>query len=249
MTNKIPTQLPLDLAMQPHFGEEDYFVCPANEQAFSLITTWPAWPHNCVVLVGPPASGKSHLAAIWCARSGARIFKAEALRDYDLRDVVATGAVLIERADKLTQSQPNDLRRAGEAALFHLLNLAKEEGIFVLITAEEAPDSWGLQTPDVLSRLRLAPLTRLGMPSELMLRALLVKHFNDRQIGVELGVVEWLVRRMARSFALARDVVAALDREALANQAPITRRLAAKVLEEFGSHDEQGSLVLDLQGK
>jgi chromosomal replication initiation ATPase DnaA len=114
--------------------------------------------------------------------------------------------------------------------MFHLLNMAAEKGAFVLITAQKNPDHWGLATPDLLSRLRRAPAVAIATPDEAFLRAILVKLFYDRQIRVDETVVDFLALRLERSFEAAQKIVAALDREGLARGRPVTRPLAAAVL-------------------
>jgi chromosomal replication initiation ATPase DnaA len=111
-------QLPLDLALEPRYGAEDFLVSGSNADAYAMIETWPNWPGGMLALVGPPSSGKSHLAAIWAERAGARLLSARALTKADLPALVAAGAVAIEDSD--SGHRP-------EAELFHLINLAHEK--------------------------------------------------------------------------------------------------------------------------
>jgi len=130
---------------------------------------------------------------------------------------------LIEDADQIGPE---------EAALFHLLNLAREHGASALITARLAPDLWGLKTPDLLSRLRLAPMLTLGEPSPELSRAVLVKLFSDRQLIVDASVIAYIALRIERSLDAARAIVAALDREALARGQRVTRAMVAELLSD-----------------
>ena len=117
-----------------------------------------------------------------------------------------------------------------EVALFHLINLARETGLFIVMTARLAPDLWGIRTPDLLSRLRLQPLLELHEPDDALLAALFVKHFSDRQISVETHVVTYAMARIERSYAAVQDLVAALDRQSLIRKKPVTRALVAEIL-------------------
>ena len=103
------------------------------------------------------------------------------------------------------------------------------------MTAQRPPDLWGLATPDLVSRLRLAPLLRLEAPDEALLRAVLVKLFVDRQLVVESNVVDYLVLRLDRSLGAARQLVDALDRASLADHRRITRPVAAETLAALSS--------------
>src|SRR5262249_12886267 len=136
---------------------------------------------------------------------------------------LATGALVIEdlRADACE-----------EAALFHLLNLAREQGAFVLMTAASAPAGWPVGLRDLASRLRALPVVTLAPPDDALLRAVLVKLFADRQLAVDEGLIGSLATRIERSFAAARAIVADLDREALRQKRAVNRALAAELLRE-----------------
>lgn len=216
-----PRQLALDLPVESPMEAEDFLVSSSNEAAYAALESWPDWPDPVLVLTGPPASGKSHCAAIWAARAHAWVLARAALRDEDVPRLVSAGALVIEDCDA-----------AGghEAALFHLLNLARERRCFVVLTAVSAPDGWGLQTPDLLSRLRLAPRVAIEAPDDGLLRAVLVKLFVERQLIVDTSVVEFLALRLDRSIGAAREAVERLDRMGLERGRRITRPLAAELL-------------------
>ena len=146
--------------------------------------------------------------------------------------LVSNGALVVEDVDR---PQGRD-----EAALFHLLNLARERKAPILLTAGRPVEAMGLATADLRSRLRLAPGATILPPDEALLRAVIVKLFVDRQLVVDLSVVEALVLRIDRSLALAREVVAELDRDALGRGRRITRPLALAVLARLGLGTEDG---------
>lgn len=218
------SQLPLDLAFEPSYADADFLVTSANADAYSTLTRWPDWPGRLMLLVGPEGSGKSHMARIWAAQAGARHVDA-ALQAVELSSM-AEPALLIDDADRCG---------ASELALFHLLNRLRETETFLLMTARTPPDRWGLATPDLLSRLRVAPLLRLEAPDEALLRAVLVKLFVDRQLLVDSAVVDYLALRLDRSLGAARQLVEALDRASLASRRRITRPIAAEVLAALAS--------------
>jgi chromosomal replication initiation ATPase DnaA len=214
-------QLPLDLALAPRFGVEDFLVSGSNAEAVAMIDAWPDWPGRMLLLVGPPASGKSHLAAIWAERAGARSLAARALAKADIAALAGAGAVAVEDADQ-----------AGlpETELFHLLNVAHEKQAFLLITAARPPAYWRIATPDLASRLRRMPLVEIAQPDDALIRTLLVKHFLDRQLVVDTSLVDYLTLRIERSFAGVRRTVDLLDRETLARGKRLSRASAAKIL-------------------
>lgn len=218
-----PRQLAFALDHSESFARDDFLVGPSNETALSLIERWPDWPSRMMLLVGPEGSGKSHLAAIWAQMAGARIAAARALDSAAVPAALATGALVLESLDP-----------AGfdERALFHLINLLREEEAFVLATARSAPVHWNIELPDLASRLRALPVVSLDAPDDALLRALIVKLFADRQLAVDENVVVYLATRIERSFAGARAAVEALDREALRLQRPVTRALAGQLFRE-----------------
>ncbi|MFJ7437657.1 hypothetical protein ACIQW5_08395 [Methylorubrum thiocyanatum] len=228
--NAPPQQLTFDLPLDPRYGAEDFLVSPSNEEAYALIEAWPDWPDTVFLLRGPPGSGKSHLASIWATRAQAWTVSAAEVGT-NVSHLISNGALVVEDVD----------REAGrdEAALFHLLNLARERRFPVLLTACGPVDGFGLKVADLRSRLRLAPGAEIGPPDDALLKAVIVKLFADRQLGIDTSVVDALALRIDRSLARVREVVAELDRDALGRRRRITRPLALAVLDRMAAADGQ----------
>ncbi|WP_262027192.1 DnaA ATPase domain-containing protein [Microvirga sp. Mcv34] len=226
---EMPKQLAFDLPLDPRFGAEDFLVSPSNEQAYGLIESWPDWPDTILLLVGPRGSGKSHLASIWATNARAWTMDASGITQDKVPHLVSNGALAIEDMDRGERD---------EAALFHLLNLARERKASLLITCETPPDRWSLRTPDLLSRLRLAPSVSLEAPDDALLKAVLVKLFVDRQLVVDTSVVDYIALRIERSLAKASELVALLDREALSRGRRVSRAIAAEILGAAQETDE-----------
>jgi len=226
-----PKQLAFDLPLDPRFGAEDFLVSPSNELAYGLIESWPDWPDTILLLVGPRGSGKSHLASIWATQARAWTIDAREITQDKVPHLVSNGALAVEDMDRGERD---------EAALFHLTNLARERKASLLITSETPPDRWGLKTPDLLSRLRLAPSVTLDAPDDALLKAVLVKLFVDRQLVVDTSVVDYISLRIERSLAKASELVALLDKEALSRGRRVSRAIAAEILgaEPFGAAQE-----------
>jgi chromosomal replication initiation ATPase DnaA len=200
---------------------DNFLEGPANAAALGLIESWPEWPARTMMLVGAEGSGKSHLAAVWAEQAGARSTAAHALSAATVPAALATGALVVE------DLKPGDF---DERALFHLLNLAREEQAYLLITARTPPSTIEVELRDLRSRLRALPMVSLVEPDDLLFRALIVKFCADRQLAVDESVVGYLATRIERSYAAARQAVEQLDREALRLGRPVTRALAAELL-------------------
>lgn len=231
-------QIPLDLPIAERRGRDDWIVSAANAEATALIERFPDWPGDVVLVTGPVGAGKSHLAHVFAERSGAAILAAEDLADRDPLELARNPALVVE-----------DLGEGlDETVLFHLLNAARQAGRKVLVTAATPPSEWGLRLADLASRLRAATPVALREPDDALLEALLAKLFSDRQTMVDPSVIAFLARRMERSFAAAHDLVAALDREALAAKTPITRAVAARVVAGLGERARQEPQLDDPEG-
>ncbi|MFN3132382.1 hypothetical protein [Roseibium sp.] len=222
-----PRQLPLDLPHDAALGREDYLVGKSNQAAFELLERWPDWPSPVIILAGPVGSGKTHLVEAFRDETGAEVIQARDLTEAGVSALVSAPACVVEDAH----------RGVNNTALFHLLNAARQAGKTVLITSRTWPASWKIALPDLLSRLRAATPVEVLEPDDDLLRRVLVKLFADRQIAVDIGVVDYLVVRMERSLEVALRAVDAIDREALAGRVKITKPLAGRVLETVTGSD------------
>jgi chromosomal replication initiation ATPase DnaA len=216
-----PRQLAFALPHAESLSRDNFLEGPANAAALALVDSWPDWPNHIMLLAGPEGSGKSHLAAIWAEEAGARSTAAHALTATAVPGALATGALVVE-----------DLNPSGfdERALFHLMNLAREDRAFVLITARVPPAAFAVELRDLRSRLRAVPVVTLLPPDDHLVRALIVKFCADRQLSIDETVVSYLATRIERSFAAVRQAVELLDAEALRLGRPVTRALAAELL-------------------
>ncbi|HWV97914.1 MAG TPA: chromosomal replication initiator DnaA [Xanthobacteraceae bacterium] len=225
-----PRQLAFALPHAESLSRDDFLDGPCNAAGLALIDSWPDWPSRVMMLVGAEGSGKSHLAAIWASEAGARATAAHALTAATVPAELATGALVVEDLDPTT---------IDERALFHLLNLAREQEAFVLLTGRQPPAAFDIGLRDLRSRLRALPVVTLTQPDDGMFRALIVKFGMDRQIQLDEATVSYLASRIERSFVAARRAVERLDTESLRLGRPITRALAADVLRQSGGPSDE----------
>lgn len=218
-------QLVLALDHAPALSREDFLIGPGNRDALATILGWPTWQTPFVLLEGPAGSGKTHLVEIWRARSDARIIPATELTELTGEDLTLAEAVAVEDIDRV---------EGRDAALFHLLNRARERGATVLLTARDGAKVRSAALPDLASRLRAAQPLTLTAPDDDLLARVMIKLFADRQLVVAPALVAQLLNRSERTFAAAAVLVRRLDEAALAAGRPISRQMASRILgEEF----------------
>ena len=213
-------QLILDFQHRPALGLENFFVSSSNQAAIELIDQWPNWPAPAMFLQGPIGSGKSHLAHVWQMASEARIFKASDFTSSKISD------------DEMTSMVIEDLDGgiADEHALFHLINLAKEKGFHLLFTSVASPGQIKIDLPDLRSRIRALAVVSIQAPDDMLLRFMLLKQFEDRQLEVTPQLIEYILPRMERSFEGVGKAVQEIDKAALASGRKLTRQFVGDVL-------------------
>lgn len=219
-------QLNLDLPTAVALGREDFFVSEANANAMALIEAYDTWEGGKCLLIGPEASGKTHLSHVWAALAEAQIISAKKLAQTDI-DLLAARALSVEDIDHIAG------HHAAEEALFHLHNRIRERRLPLLMTSRRAPGKLKFALPDLQSRVQGTIAVELSPPDDALLAAVLLKQFSDRQLRVAPNLIPYMLPRMERSFAGARALAEALDHHALSAQSPITQRLVRRVLDKL----------------
>lgn len=219
-------QLPLDLGHRPALGREDFLVVACNEVAVAWIDRWPDWPASGLALYGPPGCGKSHLCQVWRSANGAIEIDAAALAEREPPDLLGPAvACVLDDAETALGADPR-----AERTLLHLLNMLTERRGHLLLTGRTPPARWPCRLPDLRSRLSALPAVELGAADDMLVEAVLVKLFADRQLRVGPEVLRFALARMERSVAAARALVAAIDRASLIEHREITVPLVRRVM-------------------
>ncbi len=232
---KTKRQLTLEFEHRPSLSGDDFLVAPANTEAIDWIDRWPDWPAQALAISGPAGCGKSHLAHVFMARSGAR---SVAIHDLDVARartlVMEHPALVVEDAEAIAGSEH-------EESLFHILNVLRETGRHALITSRQPPARWSVKLADLRSRLNALPHVAISDPSDGLIAAVLVKQFADRQLRIDAAIIDYILPRLERSFRAVECVVDAIDKAALSEQRKITVPLVRHVLDAMDdqSTDEQ----------
>lgn len=224
-------QLVFDLGHRAALERDDFLVADCNAEVVAWIDRWPGWPSPALAIYGPPGCGKTHLAHVFEAASGAVATRLSAIDPIRPAAIAGTArAVIVEGADEWDGGDA----RAREEALLHLFNVLAETGRHILLTGRSPPARWPIVLADLRSRLVAAPAIAVAPPSEDLIAAILVKMFADRQLRVGREVIPYLRSRIERSFAAAGEAVAAIDGAALTGRRNITIPLVRDVLEGLG---------------
>ncbi|ODS03307.1 hypothetical protein AUC71_10355 [Methyloceanibacter marginalis] len=218
-------QLTFDLPHRAALGAEDFLVSDCNVAVVKLVDAWPDWQAPVQLLIGRPRAARP-ISCACAGRSGAVALDPAHLGIALLDRLVSGSSIVVEDAD-----------RAGydEKTLFHLLNLAREKRLFVLLTARVSPNRWDTSLADLTSRLSAVPVTEIGTPDEALLRTVMLKQFADRQLDIDPKVLAFLALRIDRSLEAAAAAVEAVDRAALRSGRKISRQLVAEALQGTAS--------------
>jgi DnaA regulatory inactivator Hda len=220
-------QLPLPFPHQPGYSALDFVPDDSNQEALAWLSRTAGWPDRRLAVWGQGGRGKSHLLHVWARQNAGIVLAGQSLRSLD--DMPETGVLALDDADTVAE----------ERVLLHLLNTARDRGLSLLLSGRTAPARWPVALPDLSSRLRAITGVEIQPPGDGLLRALLKRMAADRQLKMGETVQEWLLLRLPRSAGALREAVARLDHESMVCQQPITRSLAARVLdiEEIATSD------------
>lgn len=217
-------QLAFDISLPPNYGEENFLVTACNRDAWNALKQWDADGDSSALIKGPKSSGKTHLAHIWAAKNNATTLPITAL----VEDT-SPASLFEQYSNNLVLDDVQDT--PSEAALFHLLNHLKNHPEHrVLLVVDEAACWEQFTLPDLRSRLQALPQASIMQPDDVLLTALLVKHFQDRQVEISQTSLGYLLPRIERSFEGVQSIIEALDKHAIAQKKPITRSLIQQVL-------------------
>lgn len=223
-------QLILDFPNRPALGKSDFLVSSCNATAVGWVDNWPNWPGPALAVYGPEGCGKTHLAHVWCKRSGAVLISGHEVVARAVPDILGSETCCaVDDADTM----------ADEEALLHLYNHVAEIGGKLFLASRLPPARWSVSLADLSSRLGAAAAVEISPPDDELLGALLIKLFHDRQLKVGEDVLVYLLTRMERSFASANAIVEALDRLGLAEHRGITVPLARRALAESEENSQR----------
>ena len=225
---KYSKQLPFDFECRPSLGGEDFLVAPSNHEAVAWLDNWSNWPSPLFILYGPPGCGKTHLSNVFIASTGALCLTPTIIKTSNFSSLLDSQKFFV-----VDDNQVNRFVNFSEISLFHFYNNLLTRGGHLLVTAECHPINWEFKLADLSSRVKAAQAIGIGMPEDDLIKVLLVKLFSDRQVRVETNVIEYVTKRIERSFDEARKFVECANEIAMVEKKGITLAVARQVFSDL----------------
>ena len=219
--NKLNQTL-LEFELKQNFAYDDFFVSKCNFFAFNLIESWPKWEKNILNIYGEKFSGKSHLSEIFKKKNKAIIIKKEEINDNFFNKIRFYENIILDNLNYVNN----------ENILYSIFNFTEQYNKYLIINSIEPLISFNFLLPDLKSRIKNCIFAKIDKPDDDMIFALILKHFSDRQIKIEKKMIEYITKRIERSYGKILDFIYKVDQFSLINKKPIDYKSIKKILEE-----------------
>ena len=213
-------QLILKFPTQQAYKKEDFYVSPSNQEAYDFINSWPKWIKRIVNIYGPHGSGKSHLASILKSKTSYLQVNANQLNEKIFLEFKTKEALIIENLDE----------KISEKLLFSLWNIALQDNKYFLITSVKPINSYKFKLRDLVSRVNSSLIIGINLPSDDLISVILAKNFSDKQIKVEKKHIDYIIKRIDRSYEKISQFILTLDKYSLKKGTPFALKLIKEVL-------------------
>ena len=213
-------QFILEFPSQKAYKKEDFYVSPSNQQAYDFINSWPRWIKRTVNIFGPSGSGKSHLASILKNKTSCLQVNSNELNENIFIKYKTKEALIIENLDE----------KISENLLFALWNIALQDNKYLMITSKKSIVSYKFKLKDLVSRVASSLIIGIKLPSDDLISVILAKNFSDKQIKVEKKHIEYIVKRIDRSYEKISQFILILDKYSLKKGSPFSLKLIKEVL-------------------
>tara|TARA_B100001123_G_C15274241_1_gene1011525 strand:+ start:1231 stop:1890 length:660 start_codon:yes stop_codon:yes gene_type:complete len=213
-------QLILKFPSNKNYMKQDYYVSPSNQEAFELINSWPRWIKRIVNIYGPSSSGKSHLASILKSKTSILTVQATDLDDKIFFEFKTREVLVLENLNE----------KISENLLFSLWNNALQDNKFFLITSLKPINTYKFKLPDLKSRIKSCLNIGIKLPTDELISVILSKNFSDKQIKVEKKHIDYIIKRIDRSYEKISQFISILDKYSLEKGSPFSFKLIKEVL-------------------
>ena len=213
-------QLILKFPDQQAFKKEDFYVSPSNREAYDFINSWPKWIKRIVNIFGPSGSGKSHLASILKNKTSCLEIESKNIDETIYVKFKTKEALIIENLDK----------GISEKLLFEIWNIALQDNKYLLINSIKPISSFKFKLKDLVSRVNSSLIIGINLPSDDLISVILAKNFSDRQIKVEKKHIDYIIKRIDRSYEKISQFILTLDKYSLKKGSPFSLKLIKEVI-------------------
>ena len=224
-------QLSFNLKKKKIYDKDNFLVSKSNKEAYKLINRWPNWPSRKIIIFGDSGTGKTHLSKIWQKKTSAIIlnlnkFKKIKFDNFFLKKKKFIIENISNFFDKIKKKDKENL----EKNLLHFYNLIDEKRGYVVLTASTAPKFWGINLPDLKSRILSSTTINIKKPDDELLSSVLVKLFIDKQILIDKKIIKFIVYRSERSFTSLQSLVNKIDEQSLITKKKININFVKKLI-------------------
>ena len=213
-------QLILNFNYEQNFKDQDFYVAKSNEFSFKLLNSWPKWEKNFVNLIGQKFSGKSHLVNIFLEKFKGIKIEANELTNDTLKQIKIFENIIIENF--------ND--QIDENLFFTLLNIIDQDNKYLILTSKKPIVEHSFKLDDLNSRSKNFLLSHIEKPSDDLMFALILKNLSDRQISIDKKLIDFIIKRIDRSYGKIFDFIYKIDEVSLKRKKPIDFRIIKEVL-------------------
>ena len=208
-------QLILKFPEHRAYKKEDFYVSPSNQEAYDFINSWPKWIKRIANIYGPSGSGKSHLASILKTKTKCLEIFPEQLNEDTIFEFKTNEALIIENFNE----------KISEKLLFSIWNIALQDNKYFLINSAKPINSYKFKLPDLTSRVKSSLIIGINLPSDDLISAIIAKNFSDKQIMVEEKHIEYIIKRIDRSYEKISQFILILDKHSLKKRSPFSLKL------------------------
>ena len=213
-------QLILKFPSQKAYKREDYYVSASNQEAYDFINSWPRWIKRIVNIFGPSGSGKSHLSSILKNKTSCLQINAKELNEKVFLKFKTREALIIENLNE----------KISEKLLFSLWNVALQDNKYLMITSKKPINTYPFKLKDLTSRIKSTLMIGINLPSDDLISVIIAKNFSDKQIKVEKKHIDYIIKRIDRSYEKISQFILTLDKYSLKKGSPFSLKLIKEVL-------------------
>ena len=215
-------QLLINFNLKKDYDEQDFYVSSSNKYAFNIINGWPKWLKRTVNLYGEQYSGKSHLSKIFESKTTC----------LNIESINFTSEVLLKFKTKQALIIENFNFNIPETLLYSLINIVEQENKYLLITSLKSLNKFDFKLKDLNSRINNCLFVEIGAPDDELIYALIVKNFSDRQINIDKKIIEYIIKRINRSYKDIFLFIYKVDQLSLQKGEPINLSIIKKILKQ-----------------